>query len=197
MILFPASCKIIGKIDAPTGCHYNDFYERNDIMNELSLETAVVNRLIEKKWHIAFAESCTGGLAAGRLVNVPDASRVLDVSFITYANEAKMKYLQVPQDLIDTYGVVSEEVAGAMARGAAKAAADMNEAAGCEVGVATSGIAGPSGAVPGKPVGTVCFGFYINGKTITHTCHFDNMDRNAVRAGAVDFVYQSLIDLLA
>lgn len=167
-------------------------------MNDISLETAVVRRLIEKNWHIAFAESCTGGLAAGRLINVPDASRVLDVSFITYANEAKMNYLHVPQDLIDTYGVVSEEVAAAMAKGAARAASELytDEGTGCEVGVATSGIAGPAGAVPGKPVGTVCFGFSMNGQTVTHTCHFDNMERNDVRAAAVDFVFSVLNDLL-
>ena len=151
----------------------------------ISLETAVVTRLIEKNWHIAFAESCTGGLCAGRLVNVPDASRVLDISFVTYANEAKIQYLGVPIDLIEAHGVVSEEVAAAMAKGVA-------DAARCEVGVATSGIAGPSGAVPGKPVGTVCFGFYINGKTATHTCHFDHMDRNEVRAAAVEFVFETL-----
>lgn len=153
--------------------------------NDNSLETAVVTRLIENNWHIAFAESCTGGLCAGRLVNVPDASRVLDISFVTYANEAKITYLGVPIDLIEAHGVVSEEVACAMAEGVAKAA-------GCEVGVATSGIAGPSGAVPGKPVGTVCFGFYVNGSTYTDTRHFDNMERNEVRAAAVDFVFETL-----
>lgn len=157
--------------------------------HDISTETKVVQRLIEHNWRIAFAESCTGGLAAGRLVNVPDASRVLDVSFVTYANEAKIKYLQVPQALIDAHGVVSEEVAGAMAEGAAAAANSI-------VGVATSGIAGPSGAVPGKPVGTVCFGFYVNGKTATFTRHFDHMDRNDVRAAAVDFVFDTLLKLL-
>lgn len=159
-------------------------------MNEnIALETAVVTRLIEKNWRIAFAESCTGGLCAGRLVNVPDASRVLDVSFVTYANEAKIKYLGVPIDLIEAHGVVSEEVAGAMAAGVAKAA-------GCEIGVATSGIAGPSGAVPGKPVGTVCFGFSVNGQVTTYTRHFDGMARNEVRAAAVEFVFETLPTLL-
>ena len=159
-------------------------------MKQISLETALVTRLIEKNWHIAFAESCTGGLCAGRLVNVPDASRVLDVSFVTYANEAKIKYLDVPTGLIEAHGVVSEEVAAAMAAGVAGAA-------GCEVGAATSGIAGPSGAVPGKPVGTVCFGFYVNGSTYTDTCHFDGMERNEVRAAAVDYVFETLNRLLA
>ena len=103
----------------------------------------------------------------------------------TDANEAKITYLGVPIDLIEAHGVVSEEVAAAMASGVAKTA-------GCEVGVATSGIAGPSGAVPGKPVGTVCFGFYINGSVHTDTCHFDGMERNEVRAAAVNYVFETL-----
>ena len=149
------------------------------------MEYKLVDILIKLGYRITFAESCTAGLAAAKLVNVPDASKVLDVSFVTYANEAKIQYLGVPIDLIEAHGVVSEEVAAAMAKGVA-------DAAGSEVGVATSGIAGPSGAVPGKPVGTVCFGFYINGKTAAHTCHFDHMDRNEVRAAAVEFVFETL-----
>ena len=150
----------------------------------------VVDLLIEQNRHIAFAESCTGGLACGRLVDIPDASAVLDVSFVTYANEAKIKWLGVSPDEIEAHGVVSEEVAGAMARGVAAAA-------GATVGVGISGIAGPSGATPGKPVGMVCFGFFIDGNTTTHTCHFDGMSRNEVRAAAVDFVYQTLLEMLS
>ena len=77
----------------------------------------VVDLLIEQNRHIAFAESCTGGLACGRLVDIPDASAVLDVSFVTYANEAKIKWLDVSPDEVEAHGVVSEEVAGAMACG--------------------------------------------------------------------------------
>ena len=80
----------------------------------------VVELLIGKKFHISFAESCTGGLAAARLVEVPDASKVFDAGFVTYANEAKVNYLGVLPESIAKYGVVSEEVAGQMAVGAAK-----------------------------------------------------------------------------
>ena len=123
----------------------------------MTTEEKAVKLLIEKKYHIAFAESCTAGLCSSRLVNVPDASNVLDVSFTTYANAAKTKYLGVREATIEKVGVVSEEVAEEMAWGVARAA-------GSEVGVGVTGIAGPSGGSEKKPVGTVCFGFFINSK---------------------------------
>lgn len=153
------------------------------------IESTVVDMLISKGWHISFAESCTGGLACGTLVNVPCASRVLDASFVTYANEAKIKYLGVLPSTIEKFGVVSEPVAKEMAYGAA-----MQN--GTEVGVGISGIAGPSGATPTKPVGMVCFGFYINGSTYTYTKYFGNVGRGIVRKCSVDFVYETLLELL-
>lgn len=155
----------------------------------MDIEYKVVEKLIEKKFHITFAESCTAGLAAARLVNVPDASKVLDVSFVTYANEAKVKYVNVKKESIESYGVVSEEVAGEMAAGAAKAMA-------AEVGVGISGIAGPTGGSEEKPVGMVCFGFYVDGKVETYTMQFGNIGRNEVRKASVDFCYEKLMDLL-
>ena len=131
----------------------------------MNAESRLVYKLIEKGYTISCAESCTGGLVASRIVNVPDASRVLNVSFVTYANEAKIRYLDVDPAVIEAVGVVSEEVAGQMARGAALQA-------GAQVGVGISGVAGPSGGSPEKPVGTVCFGFYMNGRTETVTKHF-------------------------
>lgn len=151
----------------------------------MTAEESVVYSLIEKGWHIAFAESCTAGLCASRLVSVPDASRVLDVSFVTYANGAKVKYLGVSRGSIEKYGVVSERVAGEMARGAAKES-------GAQVGVGVSGIAGPGGGTPEKPVGTVCFGFYIDGEVYTFTEHFGALGRNTVREKSCDFVYDYL-----
>lgn len=156
---------------------------------DTSLERTIVDLLISKGWHISFAESCTGGLAAARLVNVPDASRVLDVSLVTYANSAKMHYLNVSSESIDTFGVVSEQVVAEMAEGVAKC----NSA---QVGVGISGIAGPGGATPDKPVGMVCFGFYVNGTTYTHTKYFGNIGRNNVRFESVEFVYRELKKIL-
>jgi len=159
-----------------------------EMMNK-DIEYLVVEKLIEKSYHITFAESCTAGLAAGRLVNVPDASKVLDVSFVTYADEAKMKYLGVQKGTIEANGVVSEEVAGEMCEGAAKAM-------GAEVGVGVSGIAGPTGGTETKPVGMVCFGFYINGEIHTFTKQFGNLGRNNVREKSVQFIFEELLELL-
>jgi len=152
-------------------------------------ETKLVNRLIEKGYHIACAESCTGGLLCGSIVNVPNASAVLDCSFITYANEAKIKYLGVREETIAEYGVVSEEVVGQMAKGVA-------EQAGAQVGVATSGIAGPTGGTATKPVGMVCFGFWVNGVLTTATQQFGDIGRNQVREAAVQFALEKLDELL-
>lgn len=149
----------------------------------------VIEKLKARGYHISFAESCTGGLAASRLIDVPDASSVLDVSLVTYANSAKIEYLGVSEATISRFGVVSEEVAGEMARGVAK----RNNA---EVGVSTSGIAGPTGATPTKPVGMVCFGFFIDGETFTFTKQFGEVGRQAVRQKSVDFIYEKLLELL-
>jgi len=155
----------------------------------LSLEEQLVNKLIEKNWHIACAESCTGGLIASRIVNVANASKVFDVSFVTYANEAKMKYLGVSGNTILQHGVVSEEVVFEMAAGVAKEA-------GSEVGIAISGIAGPSGGTDKKPVGMVCFGFYVNGHVTTKTCQFGNPGRNEVRALSTEYALKTALELL-
>lgn len=154
-----------------------------------SMERIIVNVLKERGWHISFAESCTGGLAVARLVGVPDASWVLDASVVTYANEAKISYLGVSPETIKDHGVVSEQVASEMAIGVAK----NNKA---EVGVGISGIAGPGGGTDTKPVGMVCFGFYVNGEVYAFTKYFGNIGRNNVREASVDFVYEKLIHYL-
>lgn len=159
-------------------------------MNEqTSLPSLVVEELQKRGWHISFAESCTGGMAAARLVDVPSASTVFDGSFVTYANEAKVQMLGVNPDTIAEHGVVSEEVAAQMASGAA-------EKLRAEVGVGITGVAGPSGGTPGKPVGMVCFGISLCGEVQTWTVQFGQIGRNAVRAGSVDFIFQRLAERL-
>ena len=153
------------------------------------LAERVVEILKLRGWHISFAESCTGGLAAARLVDVASASSVFDGSFVTYANEAKVKLQGVREETIGSFGVVSEEVAEQMARGAAGRMA-------AEVGVGITGVAGPTGGTPRKPVGMVCFGFFLAGEVRTFTRQFGNIGRNAVRAASVEFVYRTLRELL-
>ena len=152
-------------------------------------EEQVVNKLTEKNYHISFAESCTGGLCCAEIVNVANASKVLDMSFVTYANDAKIKLINVSSDTIAQYGVVSEQVASEMAKG-------VSIAAGSNVGVGVTGISGPTGGTDKKPVGMVCFGFCINGNVKTYTEFFGNIGRNAVRKKSVDFVMKTLLDLL-
>ncbi len=151
-------------------------------------EKKLVLKLIEKGYKIATAESCTGGMLASHIVNVPMASKVFDESVVTYANEAKIKYCKVSPETIKKLGVVSEEVAGGMAKGIA-------EAAGANVGVGISGIAGPSGGTTTKPVGMVCFGFYLNGKIQTHTKYFKG-SRTAVRKKSTNFAINKLLEIL-
>ena len=155
----------------------------------MNIEEEIVTKLSELKYHIAVAESCTGGLVAAKLINVAGVSEVLDFSMITYANEAKIKFLDVPENDINKYGVVSEQVALAMAKGIAKLA-------NANVGLATSGIAGPSGATKTKPVGMVCFGIYLNGKCYTYTNYFGNIGRQNVRQQSTQFILLKLKELL-
>lgn len=156
----------------------------------MTIQEQVVTVLIEKKWHIAFAESCTGGLAAASLVDVADASKVLEVSFVTYANEAKIKYLGVSDEAIHTFGVVSEEVAYQMASGVARQAD-------AQIGVGITGVAGPGGGTKKKPVGMVCFGFFVNGVVYTDTMYYGDIGRNEVRRKSVAHVYDRLLELLS
>ncbi len=154
-----------------------------------TLEEQAVALLQKKNFHISFAESCTGGLCSARLVSVASASAVFDAGVVTYANEAKIKYLGVRPETIEQCGVVSEPVAGQMAEGVAKAQ-------NAEVGVGVSGIAGPTGGTPEKPVGMVCFGFYVDGEVTTVTKQFGNLGRNVVREAATEFVFETLYELL-
>lgn len=157
--------------------------------SQIVMAQELVDRLSRLGWYISLAESCTGGMAAAGIVNIASASSVFKESYVTYANEAKIRLLDVSADTIARHGVVSESVAGQMAAGAAKKAA-------AQVGIGISGIAGPSGGTAEKPVGTVCFGFYIDGAVCTKTVRFGEIGRNAVRQASVDFAYRTLLELL-
>ena len=118
------------------------------------LAKVVLNRLQNKKLTLATAESCTGGLVTAALVAVPGSSEVLREGLITYSNEAKITRLNVDSSLIETHGAVSAQTAAAMAEGAARTS-------NADIGLSTTGIAGPGGGTPEKPVGTVFIGLYI------------------------------------
>ena len=122
-----------------------------------NLEEWVVTRLRERGLRIATAESCSGGLLAHRLTNIPGASEVFTHGFVTYANDAKVSELGVPSSLIEAHGAVSEPVALAMANGAM-------EKSGSDFALSLTGIAGPGGGSDAKPVGLVFIGLARRGK---------------------------------
>jgi nicotinamide-nucleotide amidase len=124
---------------------------------EETLEEVVVQLLHQKNFTLATAESCTGGLLTGRLVNVPGVSDILKEGFITYSNEAKAKYLGVQESTLETYGAVSSQTADEMVRGVAKAASS-------DAGIAITGIAGPDGGTEEKPVGLVYIACFVQNK---------------------------------
>lgn len=122
------------------------------------LEDVVVRMLAKRKLTIATAESCTGGMLAARLVNVPGVSDVLKTGYITYSNKAKRKLVDVNKASLKQYGAVSEKVAKEMAKGAALCSKS-------DVGISVTGIAGPDGGTEDKPVGLVYIACYVKGKT--------------------------------
>jgi len=117
-----------------------------------ALSRSLLDLCRSRRLTIATAESCTGGLVAGALTDIPGSSDVIDRGFVTYSNDAKRAMLGVKTTTLATFGAVSKETATAMAVGAL-------EKAGVDLAVAITGIAGPGGAVPGKPVGLVYIGF--------------------------------------
>jgi nicotinamide-nucleotide amidase len=123
------------------------------------LESVIVRLLTERKQTLALAESCTGGLIAHRITNVPGASAVLLAGLVTYSNEAKKKFLGVRSESLEEHGAVSEPVAREMAEGA-------RQQTGADYAISVTGIAGPSGGTPNKPVGTVFVGLAGNFETM-------------------------------
>lgn len=150
----------------------------------MNLEEKIVHELQKRNVTITTAESCTGGLLAGRILNVSGASAVYNEGHITYSNEAKERLLGVSHETLQTYGAVSEQTAAEMARGAALAA-------NADVGLSTTGIAGPTGGTPEKPVGLVYVGCCYHGKvTVEEHCFAGDREQN--RNAAVEAILQLL-----
>lgn len=139
-------------------------------------------------WMLATAESCTGGLIAAACTERAGSSDWFERGFVTYSNEAKTELLGVDPGAIAAQGAVSEWVARAMAFGAVRHSR-------AQVAVAVTGIAGPGGGSPDKPVGTVWFGFSVDGRLTSETVHFQG-DRQAVREATVRHALERLLALL-
>lgn len=187
-----------------------------------SLAAELGDRLSAAGWLLVSAESCTGGMIAAAVTDIPGSSAWFERGYVTYSNEAKSTAIGVPGTVIEQYGAVSEPVAQAMAEGALAASF-------AQIAVAVTGIAGPGGGTPAKPVGTVCFGWARHGGahldrgddvahtavdgapgggirasgdraagtmlSRTETCHFDG-DRASVREQATVHALRGLLRLL-
>lgn len=143
----------------------------------VTLEKAVVDLLLANRLTICTVESCTGGLLAARLINVPGVSEVFKAGYITYSNKAKRRLLGVKKNLLLKHGAVSEQVAKEMARGAALASK-------ADVTVSVTGIAGPGGGTEEKPVGLVYMGCSVCGRVTVKKCQFSG-SRGKIRENAV------------
>ena len=150
----------------------------------MNLEETIIQELLDKSYTLTTAESCTGGLLAGRILNVSGASAVYNEGHITYSNDAKERLLGVEHSTLQQYGAVSKETAAEMAKGAALAA-------NANVALCTTGIAGPTGGTPEKPVGLVYVGCYYNGEVIVEE-HYFTGDREQNRNNAVEAALQLL-----
>jgi nicotinamide-nucleotide amidase len=156
-------------------------------LDELAAELG--EKLRARGWMLATAESCTGGWVGQVITALPGSSHWYERGFITYANIAKQEMLGVPAETLETYGAVSEETASAMAAGAL-------EHSHAQATLAISGIAGPGGGTPQKPVGLVCYGWALaDGTRLSSTCRLDG-DREEIRSRAVAAALRGLIDLL-
>jgi nicotinamide-nucleotide amidase len=160
------------------------------------LEIETLARLLvaearEKSLRLVTAESCTGGLVAGAICSISGASDVFERGFVTYTNRAKSEMLAVPGDLIADVGAVSEPVARMMAEGA------LNASNG-HVAVSITGIAGPGGGTPMKPVGTVHFAVARSNRSVVHRHElFDGQTREAVQLAAVRTALEMLREAVA
>lgn len=157
-------------------------------IGDTTLEAVVASLLMKQNLSISVAESCSGGLLAGRLINYPGISKVFKEGFITYSNESKINTLGVDSKILSKYGAVSEEVAKQMAKGAADRAKS-------DVALSITGIAGPDGGTDEKPVGLVYIGLYLLGEVKVMKMDSwgsrDNVRRRAV-SQALDMLRREL-----
>ena len=153
------------------------------------LAVQVGQALLARNRLLAVAESCTGGWIAKVITDVPGSSGWFERGFVTYSNAAKMELLDVGEATLAACGAVSAETVTAMAEGALAHSR-------AEVAVAVSGIAGPDGGSPAKPVGTVWLAWAVKGQPTRHRCHTFKGDREAVRYQAVAAALEGLLDIL-
>ncbi len=150
------------------------------------LAVLVAEHLSRRQWMLVTAESCTGGMVAAAITDIAGSSAWFERGYITYSNHAKTEVLGVPKALLKTHGAVSEATARAMADGALAASR-------AQLALSITGIAGPGGGSPDKPVGTVCFGWAAQGRETEVETQWFAGDRAAVRRQAAAFALQGVL----
>ncbi len=155
----------------------------------LAMAQKTIAELARSNQMIVTAESCTGGLIAGALTEVPGSSEVVYGGFITYANAAKILMLGVPKTMLDRFGAVSKQVAKAMAQGALKASA-------VDIAIAVTGIAGPGGGTKEKPVGLIHFGCATKDITYWQERYFTDLGRQKIRLATVATALEMVLKIL-
>jgi PncC family amidohydrolase len=150
---------------------------------------SLVKILIKKKLKISFAESCTGGLLTSSITSVSGASKIFNLSLITYSNQAKIKFLKVNKNIIKKYGAVSHECCLAMVN-------NLSKISKANINVSITGIAGPNGGTKQKPVGLVYIGIKRGSKTQINKCFFKNKTRSTIQKATVKKALKLVIGII-
>ena len=149
----------------------------------------LIKKLKKKKLKISFAESCTGGLLAQSITSISGASKVFNLSVVTYSNKSKSSILNVPKKIINKFGAVSEECCLSMVKNLAKISKS-------QINVSITGIAGPKGGTKMKPIGLVFIGLKIKKKTIVKKFLFKNKNRNTIQKNTVKEAFKMILGSL-
>lgn len=189
-MIFEQSFSILllkGEMDVKDEIISEDNEKQNEYIQEdekNSLEYRVMEEVIKRGMTVATAESCTGGMVAARLINYPGASQAFVNGMVTYTNESKHRLLGVKNETLEKYGAVSPQTAEEMCLGVAKVS-------GTDIGLSTTGIAGPDGGTAEKPVGLVYIGVAINGRAVVKKL-LNKGSRNMIRTASTAAVIELL-----
>jgi nicotinamide-nucleotide amidase len=154
----------------------------------VTLAARLGTTLTQRGWTMALAESCTGGMASQYITAVPGSSSCFERGFVTYSNSAKIELLGVSEETLEKCGAVSEETAREMAKGALQHSH-------VQLTGAITGVAGPDGGTPDKPVGMVCFAWAGPDGALHSETHYFDGDRDAIRRQSVETIYKGLLRL--
>ena len=150
---------------------------------------SLIKKLTQKKLKISFAESCTGGMLASSITSISGASRVFNIGFITYSNQAKIKFLKVNKDIIKKYGAVSHECCLAMVN-------NLSKISKANINVSITGIAGPKGGTKQKPVGLVFIGIKKGNKLLVKKNLFKSKNRKLIQKATVKKVFMMVNSII-